>query len=256
MALDATVQELRARVRAIEAPRGHGRAISLGTRALGTEGDGLPGMGLPDLPLGCLHEMTGEPGDFCAPTGFAAALLTRLSHQTGPGNPVLWCLRAHESHEHGALYAPGLDDFGLAPEQILVVRARTETQVLWAMEEGLRSSGLGAVVGEVDNPSLTASRRLQLAAEASGVTALMLRPDPKAAAAAASGAVTRWHVTSASTRQEEEMETPRWRVELVRHRGGDLGAWDVEWRNETGDFFVAAPVHDGPAQPHPAQMAG
>ncbi len=248
MALDAIVQELRARVRAIEAPKGHGRAISLGTGALGTEEDGLP-----DLPLGCLHEVTGQLGDFCASTGFAAALVARLSHQTGPRNPVLWCLRAHESHEHGALYAPGLDDFGLMPEQILVVRARTETQVLWAMEEGLRSPGLGAVVGEVDNPSLTASRRLQLAAETSGVTALMLRPGPNAAA---SGAVTRWHVTSAPTRQEEEMEAPRWRVELVRHRGGDLGAWDVEWRHETGDFSVAAPVRDGPAQSHPAQMAG
>jgi protein ImuA len=42
------------------------------------------------------------------------------------------------------------------------------------MEEGLRHSALAAVVGEVIRLPLTASRRLQLAAEQSGVTALVI----------------------------------------------------------------------------------
>ena len=255
MALSSTVQELRAQVRAIEA-RGGAVNLRKGQRAISGQ------VGMPDLALGCLHEVTGDPGDLCAATGFAVGLVTRLSQYSnaGAGAPVLWCGRALTSHEHGALYAPGLDEFGLGPERLLVVRARTDTQVLWAMEEGLRCRGLGAVVGELDDPGFTPSRRLQLAAEASGVTAVLLRTQ----SAAATGAVTRWHVTSAPTRQNAEINIPRWRVQLERHRGGALGEWNVEWRNETGDFSVAAPVHDGPAhkrlvqrhQSQSTQMAG
>src|SRR3546814_7009597 len=43
------------------------------------------------------------------------------------------------------------------------------------MEEGLRHGGLGAVVGEVARLSMTASRRLQLAAEGGGAIAIALR---------------------------------------------------------------------------------
>ena len=252
MALSSTVQELRAQVRTIEAPP-RGRAVTL-AGGQGSEG------GMPDLALGCLHEVTGDPGDLCAATGFAAGLVARLSQHigAGAGAPVLWCGRALTSHEHGGLYAPGLDEFGLGPERLLVVRARTDTQVLWAMEEGLRCPALSAVMGELDDPGFTPSRRLQLAAEANGLTAVLLRTR----SAAATGAVTRWHVTSAPTKRDS-MYIPRWQVQLERHRGGDLGGWNVEWRNETGDFSVATSVRDGPAhkrmvqrhQSQPTQMA-
>ena len=253
MALVATVQELRARVRAIESPEARGRVVTLGS------GQG----GMPDLSLGCLHEVTGDPGDLCAATGFAAGLVTRLSHYagTGAGTPVLWCGRTPTSHEHGDLYAPGLDDFGLGAERLLVVRARTDAQVLWAMEEGLRGTRPWRGGGGIGRSRIYPhSRRLQLAAEASGVTAVLLRTR----SAAATGAVTRWHVTSAPTQQNEEMNAPRWRVQLERHRGGALGEWNVEWRNETGDFSVAAPVLNGPDHkrlvqrhhPQSTQMAG
>jgi protein ImuA len=43
------------------------------------------------------------------------------------------------------------------------------------IEEGVRCPGLPGVVGEIGRLSLTASRRLQLAAEATGVVALVLR---------------------------------------------------------------------------------
>jgi protein ImuA len=43
------------------------------------------------------------------------------------------------------------------------------------MEEGLKCRGLAAVVGEATRLSLTASRRLQLAAGESGVTAILIR---------------------------------------------------------------------------------
>jgi len=242
MALSSTVQELRAQVRAIEAPEPRAGAVTLAGGQGTSEGE------MPDLALGCLHEVTGDPGDLCAATGFTAGLVARLFQHTGAGAPVLWCGRTLTSHEHGGLYAPGLDEFGLGPERLLVVRARTDTQVLWAMEEGLRCRALSAVVGELDDPGFTPSRRLQLAAEANGVTAVLLRTR----SAAAIGAVTRWHVTSAPTKRDS-MNIPRWQVQLERHRGGDLGRWNVEWRDETGDFSVAASVRDGPADKRVAQ---
>ena len=55
--------------------------------------------------------------------------------------------------------------------------------MLWAMEEGLRSGAVSAVLGEVATVPPIALRRLQLAAETGGATGLLLRP-PGAALAA------------------------------------------------------------------------
>ena len=56
----------------------------------------------------------------------------------------------------------------------MLVTASRDDEILWAVEEGLRAPGLAAVVGEI-GPLPGGSRRLQLAAERSGVTALLLR---------------------------------------------------------------------------------
>src|SRR6202011_5895797 len=110
----------------------------------------------------------------------------------------------------------------------------------WAMEEGLRRPGLAAVVGEIGRLPMLASRRLQLAAERSGVTALLLRRWRTGAEAAAernrpSAAMTRWRVTALPSSPavgefggEPGIGRPRWRVELVRVRGGAPAQWDVE----------------------------
>ena len=50
-------------------------------------------------------------------------------------------------------------------------KLKKKQDLLWAMEEGLRSGQPALVIGEIDAVSLVASRRLQLAAEAGGVTA-------------------------------------------------------------------------------------
>ena len=58
----------------------------------------------------------------------------------------------------------------------MLAEAGDAASVLLVMEEGLRHRGLAGVVGEVSGRmTLTASRRLQLAAEASGVVAFVLR---------------------------------------------------------------------------------
>ena len=126
----------------------------------------LPGGG---LARGAVHEILGQGGDEedgAAAAGFAAGILARL----GDGDAVLWCLRRPD------LYGPGLAAHGLDPARLVLVPRRATTDILWALEEGLRARrGLAAVVGEVGRLPMVASRRLQLAAERSGVTALLLR---------------------------------------------------------------------------------
>jgi protein ImuA len=195
----------------------------------------LPGGG---LARGCLHELCGAP-DRGSAAGFAAALLGRLA----AGGHVAW-IGARDD-----LFAPGLGMQGLPPERLIVVRARARDARLWALEEALRSPGLTGVLAEVDRLTLTQSRRLQLAAEAKGVTAFLLRP--LVACEASSAAVTRWRVGPLP----DAVTPPRrwgpscWQVELVRCRGGRTGAWAIAWREGgvheiTGALAVAAEPGD------------
>lgn len=226
---------LRARVRAIErggAIRGAG-VVPLGVPAL----DGcLAGGG---VALGRVHEVTGEARSEvrdAASFGFTVALLARLLSETGSIGEVLWCPRS-ANPLGGMLSARGLAWFGLDPGRIIQVAARDEADRLWAMEEGLGCSGLAAVVAELGPTRPGAAtrdsvicRRLQLAAEASGVTGFLLRPDAGAVVSANATPESRWRVTA---RPAPDWR-PRWRVELARARNGRPGLteviWDAEWR--------------------------
>ena len=109
---------------------------------------------------------------------------------------------------------------------------------------------LAAVVGALNAPlSLTAERRLQLAAERTGVTAFLLQPGLSMATAGA--AVTRWQVqTMPSARPAwPGIGLPRWSLTLHRCRQGIPRSWTVEWCNETRDLRLAAPLRDRPADP-------
>jgi protein ImuA len=158
------------------------------------------------------------------------------------------------------LYGPGLLPHGLDPARLVLVTARRDEDILWAVEEGLRTgaaAGLAAVVGEIGRLPMAAGRRLQLAAEHSGVTALLLRRWRNAAEAAAerarpTAAVTRWRIgalPSADIAGMPGIGRPRWRVELLRVRGGVPGSWEVEVADATGHVRVFADLADRPAAP-------
>ncbi len=203
------------------------------------------------LARGALHEVIAE--DAGAAVGFAAVLAARFAE--GADNMVLWCEGAR-TLDAGALYAPGLARFGLAPERVIAVRARTDRDALWALEEGL-GADLAAVVGEVGRVSLTESRRLQLAAEAAGTPALLVRP--RAAAEMPGAALTRWLLAALPGAVEPGIPgvgRARWRAELFRCRGGTAATWEMEWRDETGDLALAAPLRDRPHRAEPARLAG
>lgn len=190
----------------------------------------LPWKGLPG---GCLHEVAGLPNDGAA-LGFTAWLTSLL----GTRGWVLWCRSERRGAETGQLYGPALAQFGIDMRRLLFVKAATSKDLLWAMEEGLRARRFAAVIGEGASPNLIQTRRLQLAAETGGATALMILPSN---AGGISAAMTRWAVRA------DVAETPaqvRWHLQLARCRGGAHGAWHVEWNDETLRLGLSAPLAD------------
>lgn len=152
-------------------------SVPLGLAAID---DALPGGG---LAAGAVHEVMGS-----AAGGFAAMLAGRFA------GPALWCVMEHARTE---LYGPGLAAFGLDTRRLVVARCPSRQDMLWAMEEGLRDPALAVVVGEPDRAiALTASRRLQLAAETGGVTGLVLRHGAEDGALSPSAVFSRWRAES------------------------------------------------------------
>lgn len=206
---------------------------------------GLPAIDalLPEggLLTGALHEV--EAGSApsgrvaahdAAALGFAAHLMGRFAART-PGT-LLWCRRpsgVFDAPPYAAALAAWFD-----PARLLVVTAQRDEDVFWAMEEGLRCPGIAAVLGETRATDATAGRRLSLAAEKSGVPALLLRPQP---APTQSVCVTRWRIASAPSRSTpglHDIGAARWRIELRRNRFGapsiaEIPSWLVEWNDET-----------------------
>ena len=177
------------------------------------------------LVRGALHEVcAASPGSGVA---FAAILLARC------GGQVLWIATEQESN---LVWPPGLIPFGLVSEKLILARAARWPEALWAMEEALRCPALGAAVlmaGSGQGLDLTATRRLHLAAEAGGVFGLLLRPD---GAAGASAARTRWHIAPLASDA-----APRWRLTLLRQRGGaPAGPWNVAFNAATNTLHLEA----------------
>lgn len=241
-----SVEALRMRIAALEGIwqsggrcQGAPAAVTLGLDAIDRT---LPWGG---LPVACLHEITAGAAADGAAAGFAAALLARLAAAEGARpRPALWCAAGDGP------YGPALAGYGLDSRRLMLVRGRSDTDLLWAMEESLRSGAVAAVLGEVHEADLTASRRLQLAAETGRATALLLRPAH--AKTTPSAAVTAWKIAAApSAPAPYGIGAERWRVTLIRCRGGVPREWLLEWSDEAHRLVVAAELRNRPAHPHP-----
>jgi protein ImuA len=235
-------------------PVNHGRA-SL-DHAIGTGG----------LEIGAVHEIKpaavsaagmGWAAAFASAYHFALALAVRRLVSAPPayaGAPVLLCFSATQSAEMGAPYAPGLAALGLVPERLILVEAARQADVLWAIEEGLKSDGLALVLGQTDAVGLTPARRLALAAARSSTPCLLLT-HPRSPAAAATA--TRWRIAPASSSPNAlDYEAPgetRFLAGLERCRGSPVavqpGSYLLEWCNVAYRFRVAAGVVDGAFSP-------
>ena len=240
MSRTAAVEALRARIEGIETGKRASRAVLPFGLA---EVDGkLPGAG---LLFGALHEIAG--GSNGAVDGAAAALFVAGIAARCKGK-VLWCLTRPD------LFAPAIAQAGLGPDRVIYVEAGDEKSVLSCFEEGVRHGGLGCVVAELAQLSMTSSRRLQLAAEGSGTMGLALRRWRRQTEAADFGqptaASTRWRVSVLPSRP---LPVPgvgrhRWLVELIRARAGESADFELEACDGKGRLGVPSNVVDRQVQ--------
>ena len=250
-------EKVRRLERAYSAQRAGQEAVPLGVPAI----DALLPSG---LLTGALHEIEAGPtpsgrvaAHDGAATGFAAHLLGRFG-TLRPNGTLLWCRRpfgASDAPPYAAALAAWFD-----PARLLMVTVRRDEDLFWAMEEGLRS-GMAAVLGETRATDLVAGRRLSLAAEKSGVPALLLRGQP---APPQSVCTTRWRVASATTHSTpglNDVGAPRWRIELRRNRFGapsvtETPNWLLEWNDETHCLSVVPQAFYGSTRESDARLVG
>jgi protein ImuA len=207
--------------------------------SLGKAVDGVLGGGLRP---GALHEVfaRGWSG------GSFAVLLAMLAAGT---KTLFWVRPDYEAMEYGVLSPNGLLELGGDPRHLVMVKTRNPADALSAAGDILACPHVGALLLELEGQpkclDLVASRRLVLAAEQSGVTAVMLRsgamPQPSAA-------LTRWDVASApSSSADDDWGNPVFDVQLVRHRLGGLGRFLLKWNLEISMFVDPLPSQLGSA---------
>jgi protein ImuA len=234
------VDELRQRIQRFAGQPAHDRKVlPFGIETIDRV---LPGGG---LTLGALHEVAG--GGNGAIDGAAAALFTAGIAARTKGK-VLWCVVRQD------LFAPALAQAGLLSGRVIYVEAGDDKALLACFEEGLRHGGLGAVVAEVARLSMTASRRLHLAAETSGAIGIAVRRWRRQTEAADFGqptaSVTRWRVSTlpATPLPVAGIGRARWQLELIRCRAGESADFEVEACDAKGRIALPSNLVDRPAQ--------
>ncbi|WP_089996885.1 ImuA family protein [Cognatiyoonia koreensis] len=159
-----------------------------------------------------------------AGTGFLLSLLPNSR------SPVLWVQDRMSARENGRLYTPGTQAFGLT-QPILHVTVSHPRDVLWAMEEGAACAGLSAVVGEIHGQpavlDFTATKRLALRSETSGVPVWLIRSGDTTGGLSA--ARERWRIGSLPSQMHphdaQAPGAPRWDADLFRARARPPAHW-------------------------------
>jgi protein ImuA len=222
------------------------RRITTGVEALDAALDG-------GLAAGRVHELfVAEGDDAASAAGFAAMLALRT---VGREAPIFWLRTDEAERRGGSFHAPGLAELGGNPDVLVLGLAPDAKALLRGAADAARCSGLGALIvecwGKCPALDLTASRRLALAAEQSGVTLLMLRLEAKPVPSAAD---TRWAVSAAPSQALEANAPgpPQLEIELLRRRAGPSGMrWCLEWDRDQLAF--REPALPGAVVPLPSR---
>ncbi|MDL2171587.1 MULTISPECIES: ImuA family protein [Asaia] len=232
------------------------------------------------LRRGAVHEFLGEGHDqgLCArPTRFIAQILARSA------GPVIWLVPAlsekHPIEPRGAAQGrggssgftsvpvlAGLRDAGLDGARLLCVEVEA-ARLVGTMEDVLRTRGVTAVVADLPEPlSLTASRRLHLAAEKTMVTGFVVHRHTQPLSP--NSCWTRWRIGPARADavrvglRSFPSASGGLSLSLLRRRGGDALFWRVGTDHDASvSFPVAAPLaHDtlaqGASRSRPRQTSG
>ncbi len=211
--------------------------MRLGVRTVATDG-------LPPIGAGTLNEIfVANTRDAGAGFGFALMQAQKLVSRNRP--VVLWLQLRAEAEETGLPYGPGLSGFGFDPRALVLVRTKTVSELLWAMEEAAGCGTVAAAISDVAHAhkalDFTASRRLSLRAARFGTALVFLR---SGAEREASAAALRWHVMPIPSAEAAfDVRAPgvaRYRVTLekgarrlgLRARRRDAFGrdfWDLQW---------------------------
>lgn len=192
------------------------------------------------LPLARAHEVCGA-----ARCGFALWVASKTC------GPLLWIRPGWISDQ---LYPDGVHQWmglGVNPGRLLTLSARRPEDLLWCMEEALRSGAMPLVICELpEPPSLTPVRRLHLAAEtgaAEGKFApigLMLTPAQTSRdgqiIGGAAGVETRWHMAPRN-KAGHSAGRRHWLLQRLRARGAAPQDWQVRM-GKTGRPEIEAEI--------------
>lgn len=231
---------LRRRIAAIEAREGGARrrddSLAGGVRSAGgawtPPGDGRA--------LGEIMPAAGR--DAPAAAAFALALALRARHAHG-GGALVWIVEDMNAREFGLPYARGLVAAGVDLARFALIRTHRPRETLWAMEEALKSPACPTVVAESHLSaglySLSASRRLRLAAHRGGGLGLLLAQGRATGGASAAD----WRIEIAAPADPAPRRTPlpalapdaffRWRLRILKARldGSGTAADPAQWRD-------------------------
>lgn len=181
-----------------------------------------------------IHEIVAcDYGHDLAAAGFVCGLLRLLKDQTGC---LLWIVSDRTRRDLGRLCGRGLVALGIDPGRVLFVRAGRVSDCLWALETGLKSRAVSAVVGEVDDADFTQSRRLSMASATYGVPAFLLMPHSREGV---SSAQSRWRIAPQSSGINPWYSSApgvlRWSAILERSRACSSKTghcFELEWDHE------------------------
>jgi protein ImuA len=207
------------------------KSVTFGTNAIDSRITG-------GLAQRALHEVFAASAEDGSAAGAFAVMLGMRACPAS--RPIIWVRERRCNHHVGYINAAGLLELGFDPDHLILIDAPDTLAVLRAGADIVKCGQVGAVViepwGKAPLLDLTASRRLSMAAAASGVMALMVRVD---AAPMPSAAQTRWRVATAPSSPLASIAPgyPAFDITLLRHRGGIAGfETRLEWNRDTRSF--------------------
>jgi protein ImuA len=168
------------------------------------------------------------------------SLVEWLSADAGGGASLFAIAAAHQAQRAGGavvvidrdfgFYPPAAMPWGLDLASTIVVHPRSEADERWALDQALRCEHAAAVIAWPRRLDGRTFRRLQLAAEASGATGLLVRP------AAAARREPSWsHVRLSATPRPAASGGWQFALQLLRVRGAPVSRGP---RGERVQIFV------------------
>lgn len=194
------------------------------------------------FPQGVLHEfLYQQEEEKAASFAFTSVLISSLLNSNGI---VVWITNRQ------LIFPASLCHFSLHPERIFFINALQQKEICWVLEKALQCEVLTAVIAEVNHLDFLLSRRLQLAAEQSKVSAFLLHHN--SGKKVQNTCFSRWSVQPTHSVARDGLPgvgNPRWRVTLHKIRNGKSGQWQVEWADnqliniaESFDAHLIQPV--------------